>query len=86
MAAIARVGDSISHGGSIVEGSPTVNANGIPIARIGDAVICNRHGAQAIKTGSGTVFANKIGVARIGDTCTCGAVIVDGSPNVYAGG
>lgn len=83
---VARIGDPISHGGAIAGGSPNVFCNGLNVARIGDPVACLIHGAQSIATGSGSVFCNGSGVARVGDSITCGAVIVDGSPNVYAGG
>lgn len=82
---MARIGDGISHGGEIVEGSGNVFCNGIGVARVGDAVVCLLHGAQSIAGGSTTVFCNGKGVARIGDSITCGAVISTGSPNVNAG-
>ena len=82
MSAIARVGDSLSHGGNITAGSPDVLVDSIPVARIGDACHCNEHGTTHITTGSGTVKANGIGVARVGDQCACGAVLLSGSPDV----
>lgn len=82
---VARVGDSISHGGGIIQGSPNVFTNGIPTARLGDAVECAIHGLQTITSASTTVRANSKGVARIGDSISCGAVITSGSPNVKAG-
>jgi uncharacterized Zn-binding protein involved in type VI secretion len=85
MPAVARIGDPISHGGAIIEGSPNVFANGAQVARIGDAVYCDIHKEQVIVSGSGTVFANGSGVAREGDEISCGAVIIQGSPNVFAG-
>lgn len=86
MPQVARIGDLISHGGSIIEGSPTVNANSIPVARLGDAVTCNLHGAQTITSASPTVSADGIAVARLGDSVSCGAVISSASPNVSADG
>jgi uncharacterized Zn-binding protein involved in type VI secretion len=83
---VARIDDTISHGGVIIEGSATVVTNSRLTARLGDAVICNIHGLQKIVTASSTVFANSRGVARVGDLVSCGAVIVSGSPNTYAGG
>ena len=85
MPEVARIGDTISHGGEIIEGSPNCNCNNRAIARIGDAVICSTHGLQTITSSSGTVFANGLGIARVGDAVSCGAVIVSGSPDTNAG-
>lgn len=81
----ARIGDTISHGGAIIEGSPDVTANGIPVAREGDAVMCAIHGLQRIAAGSPTVSTNGRQRARVGDPTTCGAVITSGSPDVETG-
>ena len=104
MPAVAREGDIhsgiCSHGapccphgvsGPIVQGSPNVNANGIPVARLNDAIThsCPHCGTGHVSSASGTVFANKIGVARLGDSVTYpggGGTIVSASPNVFAGG
>ena len=86
MPQLARLGDAISHGGAIIEGSGDVHCNGIPVARIGDAAICVIHGAVTIVSGSATVRANGRGVARIGDATSCGATIVSGSADTRAGG
>ncbi len=82
---VARIGDPISHGGAIAGGSPNVFCNSLNVARIGDPVACEIHGAQSVATGSGSVFCNGRGVARQGDAITCGATITGGSPNVFAG-
>lgn len=83
---IARVGDTIDHGGGIIDGSPTVRVNSIKVARLGDPVMCAIHGLQAIASASTTVKANGIGVARLDDSITCGAIIVSASTNTRAGG
>jgi uncharacterized Zn-binding protein involved in type VI secretion len=80
----ARVGDAISHGGSIVAGSPDTLVNGIPVARLGDAVVCDIHGPGVIVTASPDILVNGLGLARLGDLISCGAVIVEGSENVFA--
>jgi uncharacterized Zn-binding protein involved in type VI secretion len=79
----ARLGDPISHGGVIITASPDVKANGIAVARLTDQVMCAFHGVQTIVTASTDVTANNLGCARVGDLCSCGAVIMDGSPDVY---
>lgn len=86
MPGAARKNDTISHGGEITEGSENVFANGRQVARVGDAVFCEEHGAQTITSGSSSVFANGNGVARIGDDVSCGATITSGSSNVIVGG
>jgi uncharacterized Zn-binding protein involved in type VI secretion len=77
----ARLGDQISHGGSIVSASTDVLDNGIGVARLGDAVICDRHGSQVIVTCSPNILTDGIGTARLGDFISCGATIVSGSPD-----
>lgn len=84
MLGVARAGDTISHGGSIISGSPKVFADGLPVARIGDPAVCNQHGAVTIITGSSKVLADGVGVARINDKLSCGATIVTGSSKVLA--
>jgi uncharacterized Zn-binding protein involved in type VI secretion len=82
---IALVGSSISHGGAITGGAPDVNCNGAKVARVGDPVHCNIHGAQTIISGSPTVNAHGAAVARQGDSISCGATITGGSTNTNSG-
>ncbi len=79
----ARIGDAISHGGAIVEGSLCVKIDGRLGARQGDKVACSLHGIQAIVTGSGIVKYDGKPAARYGDKTSCGASIVTGSPDVF---
>jgi len=70
----------------------TVFSNGIAVARPGDMcaphtigeTICVFHDAN-INRGSSTVFAEGTPVARVGDSTDAGAMI-QGAPNVFAGG
>lgn len=83
MPAVARKGDSIDHGGQIIQGSPNLNVNGKPCARVGDQVQCTIHGLVTITTGSPTGRKNQGKLlARVGSLCSCGAKIITGSPNV----
>lgn len=71
-------------------GSPNVFVNGISCHRMNDLNTPHTHcppvyGTPVVQA-STTVFANGMGVARIGDTYSCGAQIISGSPNVFAGG
>ena len=77
--AIARVGDPIDHGGQVTQGSPTVFVNGKAAARVGDQVMCSRHGMQTITEGSATVFFDGRKAARVTSRCSCGATITAGS-------
>jgi uncharacterized Zn-binding protein involved in type VI secretion len=73
-------------------GSPTVFVNGKPVLRVDDvgvhAACCGPNQWKAT-TGSGTVFANGQSVVRKDDpTRHCGGngQMIEGSPNVSAGG
>lgn len=73
-------------------GSGNVFANSIGVVRAGDAVQphtfpcdCALH-PPPLASHSGTVFANGKNLGRQGDTYACGALVLAGSPNVFAGG
>lgn len=83
---VARIGDTGSHGGAIVTGSPNVTVNVIPIARVGDTYLCSIHGPNPIVQGSLKTTANNLQIARIGDPTACGATIMSGSLNTFDGG
>lgn len=85
MAKIARLGDTISHGGNITSASPDTWVNNIKVARLNDTVQCAVHGAQTISSASTKTFANSRGIARLGDSISCGATITSASPDTYAG-
>lgn len=73
--------------GEIILGNSNVLVNGKPIATalIPDSSTCDSHALQMIAEGSETVFVAGKNVARKGDKTTCGAVIQNGSPNVFIG-
>lgn len=78
---VARIGDPLDHGGQIITGSQDNSTNNLGVARVGDSVMCSRHGMQTIVSGSTTVLTDGLPTARVGDVCSCGAVITDGSPD-----
>lgn len=84
MSFVARVGDTHSHGGTLLTGSNSVYADGNKVCRIGDTATCSEHGSVTIVTGSNKVFVDGIGIARIGDSLSCGATITTGSPAIDA--
>lgn len=78
---VARLGDAISHGGSITSASGSL-LDGAGIARVGDSVVCALHGPQTITTGSPNFDLDGRKVARVTSVCSCGATIVSGSPTM----
>lgn len=69
--------------------SSNVFTNGIKAARAHvDLVNCFKHSTPhpRIATGSATVFINGFHAARVDDQIACGAVITNGSSNVFIGG
>ena len=95
MPAVTRIGDAdVTHcsGMTRAQGSPNVNANGIPVSRQGDnntthllpGVPCPAHSAP-IASGSSTVFINGKGCGHIGDGISGCTSVAAGSPNVFAG-
>ena len=80
---VARVGDSGSHGGAIIDGSLNIRANGHPIALVGSTYNCPVHGPNPIVTGAQSVFGNEFFVAHVGSKTACGAEITSGSPDVF---
>lgn len=85
MAKIARIGDTLDHGGSVKTGAAFTFANNKAIARVGDIVECETHGVGVIITGSDTMVVEGAAAARVGDMCSCGAIIATGSDDVEAG-
>lgn len=84
--AMAVSGACIDHGGYIMATEDKVFVNGKPVARVGDKVLCFRHGVTEIVGDKDVkVYSNKERVARVGDKTKCGAVITGGLVNIYAG-
>jgi len=84
--AIVLSGDCIDHGGYVVASDTGMTVNGKPVARIGDKVICYKHGITEIVESSRTeLTVGKKPVARIGDKTKCGAKLLGGSMDTFAG-
>ncbi|MFL9904223.1 PAAR domain-containing protein [Paraburkholderia fungorum] len=85
MPAVARLGDTSSHGGTIVSASSNLIVNGQGAARAGDLHSCPipGHGTTPLSSSSTSTNGGK-SLVRVGDTAGCGAVITSGSPNVSA--
>jgi uncharacterized Zn-binding protein involved in type VI secretion len=91
MPAVARIGDPISCGDTIANGSGNVFANGMPVSRVGiDVTAGHCFPPVPLVSGASTVFVNNIAVGRVGDpipTHCCGivchaGVVANGSPDV----
>ena len=95
MPAVTRIGDAdVTHcsGMTRAQGSPNVNANGIPVSRQGDnntthllPGLPSPANSAPIAVGSTTVFINGKGCGRVGDGITGCTSVAAGSPNVFAG-
>ncbi|MBN3767172.1 PAAR domain-containing protein [Burkholderia sp. Ac-20365] len=73
---MARLGDTTSHGGKIVEATPDLTDEGIGIALDGHLVACPRCGGRYPIIASGRRRHNGKRIAYIGDITTCGATLV----------
>ncbi|WP_312647147.1 PAAR domain-containing protein, partial [Stenotrophomonas sp.] len=72
------VGDALQTGGSVLTGSPHTDIEGRAVARVGDRVICARHGPGSIVTGDSTLVIDGQPVARDGDKASCGCALMAG--------
>ena len=73
---LIRLGDKLSHGGSVVEASQHSDSGGIGIARVGDKASCSKHGQVTIATGDATMIVDGKPAARHGDKTSCGATLI----------
>jgi uncharacterized Zn-binding protein involved in type VI secretion len=67
----ARKTDKTAHGGAIVVGSPNVDVNVLPAARLEDNHTCPIHAGGPVSEGSETVLINGHRAARKGDHLMC---------------
>ena len=73
------VGDTTSHGGTVLEGAPSTTTGGKPIARVGDKVSCPKRGhggTTTIVSGDPTCMIDGKPAARHGDKTACGAILL----------
>lgn len=84
--AVALLGDCLDHGGFIISGEKKVFGEGRLIVRAGDTAFCLKHGITKISENISTsVYSGNKRVARVGDNTECGATIISGSLNIFAG-
>ena len=81
MALIARLGDSSSHGGTIITCAAVTKTEGVLTARVGDFHSCPipGHGITPIVNGSGNFKTEGKVTAVAGSIAGCGAIITPGS-------
>jgi uncharacterized Zn-binding protein involved in type VI secretion len=74
------MGDTTSHGGTVISADPTMTMNGKNVARLGDKVVCRKcRGTFAINSAAtDMVDGEGRGYARHGDTTDCGAQLISG--------
>lgn len=97
MPAVCRLGDPVSCGDNMIEGSGNVFAEGSPVCRVRvDKTAGHCFLPTVVSSGSENVFVNGSAVVRIGDpiiphTCppppsTHGGALSAGATNVFANG
>ena len=78
--------DCLDHGGYVIASDKSTIVNGKPVARIGDKALCYKHGqTEIISASKNKVTSNKKQIARVGDKTKCGAKLLGGSMNTFAG-
>lgn len=82
---IATITSVISHGGTVITGSPDRVADGLAVARLNDLVNCTDHGVNAIVGVTNTQETNGRLTASVGSICHCGAVITTGINSILIG-
>lgn len=79
------VGDRIDHGGAVVSGASQTSVDGKSIARVGDRVVCSKHGPTVIVSGDSGTIVHGQPVARHGDKTACGATLIASQGETFIG-
>lgn len=80
MKPIVRKGDTLRpFGGVVLEGH--YECEGLPMACMGDAARCNKHGMTRIAEGSGLSEIDGRPLALDGHRCACGCTLVSSLPD-----
>ncbi len=82
MSQVIRLGDTSSHGGSMVSASGKFTVNGKVVCVNGDSHDCPIpfHGTTSVSSANSLTSGGQP-VVRTGDSAGCGAVLSSGSPN-----
>lgn len=82
----ARLGDLLTHGAKVITGQQNVFTNNRPTARLGDLVMCPKHGVNPlIAQLAPSVYSVQQKTAHVTSIAKCGAVIITASPDVLTG-
>lgn len=77
------VGDTLApHGGQVIAGSPVDLIDGRAMARVGDPVRCEEHGANVIAEGEASFLCADFPVALEGHRAQCGCTLVSLQPTL----
>jgi uncharacterized Zn-binding protein involved in type VI secretion len=81
-----RKDDELENGGRVTGSSPYMEFMGRPLARKGDAAICDQHGETVIDEGDAS-FPDQDGspVAMHLHRCACGCRLISSLQNVHIG-
>lgn len=79
---VSLIGDTSSHGGSIITGSDTTSVQGQPVAREGDLHVCpiQGHGTTSLSSIQSKLIIDGKPAITVGAVAGCGAVITSGTP------
>lgn len=78
---IVRLGDSTSHGGTVIQAFGQTDLNGKPMAGVGHQVVCPMcKGAFPIVEGSALLDVDGVAVALQGMKTACGASLIASGP------
>ncbi|KAF0862496.1 PAAR domain-containing protein [Pseudomonas sp. LD120] len=82
---IVRLGDSTTHGGTVIEAFSQTDLNGKPMAGLGHQVICPLcKGTFPIAQGSALLNVGGVPVALDGMKTACGASLIASNPKGHA--
>lgn len=81
--AVARLGDTGTHGGAIVTAATKTTCEGALVARLMDVYACPIHGPNPITSGSPKWTTEGQLTARTGSTTACGATIIGGATKTF---
>ncbi|MGR7483756.1 PAAR domain-containing protein [Klebsiella aerogenes] len=81
MQGVIRIGDSTTHGGTVLEGSSGVKFGDKEVSCLGDKVSCPEHGDTYIAEGDEGSKINGKPVALNNHHCGCGCLLISSLPN-----
>lgn len=80
---IIVLGDTLApYGGKVTGGSAVDSIDGRNVARKGDTVECNQHGANVIDEGGNSTLVDDKPVALEGHHAVCGCTLVSRQPTL----